>query len=204
MALGNINLSELHWNTRGQWPRELKFLFFIMLGMSAFFLTYFLLVKPEFNEYDDLLNKQKTIKEDFEKKYDQTVNLATYIKQLAEMHARFGALIKELPSENQMPALLSDISRAGTNIGLTFVRFEPQKEILHTDYVELPVNIEVVGSYHQLSVFVSRVAQISRIITLHDFEIDYAQKETSETSDNVFNQEQLEMTMTIKIYRYRS
>lgn len=205
MALNEINLSELQWNTRGEWPIEIKVLLCILISISSYVLVYFFLIKPEFHAYDEAVIRQRSLRGEFERKYDQTVNLAAYQLQIIEMEKRFGALLKALPSQNEMPALLSDISKTGTNIGLTFVLFAPQKEIIHEGYVELPVNIGVIGSYQQLAVFVSRVAQISRIITLHDFEIQYAtQGNTGLPESEWFSQEKLEMKMNIKIYRYRS
>jgi type IV pilus assembly protein PilO len=204
MALSNLKINELTWNERGQWPIEIKVIFCLLVVALTFSIFYFIIIKPTFEVYDELIVNETQLKTEYEKKYDETVNLNTYKKQLAEMEERFGVLLKQLPTKNEMPALLAEISKTGTNIGLTFELFAPKKEIIFPQHVELPVEIAVVGSYHQLAVFVSRVAQISRIITLHDFEVKFRNTDAEGHENTLLDQERLVMTLTIKIYRYRS
>lgn len=199
------NLNELTWQKRGQWPVELKIISCILVAAVAFWAIYHFLATPEFEYYDKLEVEEAALRRDFDKKYNQIVNLEIYHQQLIMMQARFGALIRELPTANEMPHLLEEISKTGTNLGLTFDLFAPKKEVIHPFYIELPVDIVVRGTYHQFAVFLSGVAKINRIVTLHDFLITKA-KESDNTplNEEQLSTERLLMSITIKIYRYRS
>jgi type IV pilus assembly protein PilO len=116
------------------------------------------------------------------------------------MNERFGAMLKLLPAKNEMPGLLEEISKTGVTVGLKFDLFAPQPEIKHDFYIEVPIKITVVGSYMQLATFLSRVAEMSRIVTLHEFTISgLSSKDTKTPSEDI-----LVMSITAKIYRYRS
>lgn len=99
-----------------------------------------------------------------------------------------------------MPGLLEEISKTGVASGLTFELFAPQPEVSHDFYVELPIKISVVGTYFQLAMFVSRVAQMNRIVTLHDFSIEGV----SSKDQKIVSGDELVMNITAKIYRYRT
>ncbi|MDP1614886.1 MAG: type 4a pilus biogenesis protein PilO [Methylococcales bacterium] len=195
-----INLSELTWQRRGEWPIEVKVLSSLLVAGAVFFITYFLLVTSALQKAEEMHATELRLKKEFETKYNQAINLSAYKKQLSEMNARFGLLLRQLPTQNEMPALLEDISKTGIASGLTFELFAPDKEVVHPFYVELPVKITVLGTYHQLAVFLSRLAKISRIVTLHDFTIAVANG-TSAPQKPI---ELLEMSITVKIYRYRA
>ena len=124
------------------------------------------------------------------------------------MTERFGNMLKQLPTQNEMPGLLEDISKTGIASGLVFELFAPLPEVLHDFYIELPIKTVMVGNYHQFAIFLSRVAQMSRIVTLHDFTIERWASDNGKPKDTLDHQDtsgdQLRMEMTIKIYRYRT
>jgi len=135
---------------------------------------------------------------DFEKKQHQAANLQQYKAQLVELKKRFSKMLQQLPSKNEMDKLLEDISKTGIASGLKFTLFDPANEVEHDFYVELPINVKVEGNYHQLAVFLSRVAAMGRIVTLHDFAINVKEGKKKQGRDD------LVMQVTAKIYRYRT
>lgn len=195
-----IELSELTLENIGQWPLVIKYLLVSVLVILVLGLGYWLIIKPNFEEYDTLLSQEVTLKATFESKQQQAANLNAYKNQLKIMNERFGHMIKQLPAQTEMPALLEDISKTGIASGLTFELFAPMPEVAHDFYYELPINITVVGNYHQLALFLSRVVEMSRIVTLHDFDIVAVpnDKKSADSGDL------LEMKIMAKIYRYRA
>jgi type IV pilus assembly protein PilO len=145
-----------------------------------------LLQKAESDELD--LRKQ------FESKQQQAANLDAYKLQLAEMERSFGAMLRQLPGKTEVPSLLVDISQTGLAAGLQEKLFQPSGEKGNGFYAELPIKIRLVGSYHDFGNFVSGIAALPRIVTLHDIQI--APVEAKGSYDN------LTMDVTAKTYRY--
>lgn len=198
--MNNFNIHELTFENVGQWPIAIKIGVICGVSLLIVALGYWLLVKPNFDQFSQLQDQEQTLKNEFETKQRQAANLQAYRNQLVIMNDRFGTMLRQLPAKNEMPGLLEEISKTGTASGLKFELFEPQKEIEHDFYVELPIKITVVGTYHQLAVFLSRVAQMNRIVTLHEFSI---QGESSDNNKTV-SEDELVMSITAKIYRYRA
>lgn len=199
----NLNINEFTLDNVGQWPNPIKIGVVFFLSLMLIGMGYWLIAKGNFEQYDILKTEESTLKGDFERKQHQAANLQAYRNQMAIMQERFGNMLKQLPTKNEMPGLLEDISKTGIASGLTFQLFAPLPEIQHDFYIELPIKIAVVGRYHQFAVFLSRVAQMSRIVTLHDLMIG-----KDNISDNAglknSSGEQLRMELTAKIYRYRT
>lgn len=208
--MSNFNLNDLNLDDIGQWPLPAKITLISILSLFVVFLGYWFLVKPNFDEYASLGIKQKELLETFEVKHAQAVNLQAYINQMQIMKDKFGAMLRQLPAENEMPGLLEDISRTGVASGLSFELFAPKPEVKHDFYTELPIDIIVYGSYHQLALFLSRVGQLDRIVTLHDLSVEPVKlKNTTNpasTADNTKGSGDglLEMKITAKIYRYNT
>ncbi|WP_131780946.1 type 4a pilus biogenesis protein PilO [Legionella gresilensis] len=198
--MNKINLNELTLENVGQWPPLIKYLAALLLAAIIIGFGYLFLIKPNLETHASLLNQEQTLRAEFEQKQRLAANLVAYKLQLQVMKERFGAMLKQLPAENEMPGLLEDISKTGIASGLTFDSFAPQTEVKHDFYIELPIKIAVVGNYHQLAVFVSRVIQMSRIVTLHDFEIKQQidEKQKKPIGDLLI------MQLTAKIYRYKT
>lgn len=195
----DLKLNELTLENVGDWPKQYKFGAIIMLCILIVGLGYYLLITGKLETYETLKRQEKDLRARFERKQHLASNLQKYRIQMEIMKDEFGAMLKKLPTENEMPGLLEDISRTGITSGLTFELFAPQPEIKYDFYIELPIKIEVVGDYHELAIFLSRVAQLGRIVTIHDFVIQAAGKDKQKASGGP-----LIMKLTAKIYRYRS
>lgn len=198
--MNKINLSELNLENLGQWPIAVKAAAILGVGVLIIGLGYWLIVKPNFEKLSGLEAQETTLRSDFETKQRQASNLEAYRNQLAIMNERFGTMLKQLPAKNEMPGLLEEISKTGVASGLKFELFAPQKEVDHDFYIELPIKISVVGTYFQLATFLSRVAEMNRIVTLHEFSIEGVSTDANKPN----SEDELVMNITAKIYRYRS
>ncbi|MEJ3587806.1 type 4a pilus biogenesis protein PilO [Pseudomonas bubulae] len=135
---------------------------------------------------------QTTLKAEFESRVAQVANLDAYVMQVHRLEAGFSALLKQLPAQAQVPELLDEISRLGLSNGLLVEHIQWLPEVLQTFYAELPLQMTLVGGYHELGLFVSAMASLPRIVTLHDLSL----APSNGTSDG-----QLRMTLLAKAYR---
>jgi type IV pilus assembly protein PilO len=136
------------------------------------------------------------LRSQFENKQQRAANLDAYKGQLAEMERTFGAMLRQLPGKTEVPNLLVDISQTGLAAGLSEKLFQPGPEKSNGFYAELPIKIRLVGSYHQFGAFVSGIAALPRIVTLHDIQITPVENKSAGNYDN------LSMDVTAKTYRY--
>jgi type IV pilus assembly protein PilO len=203
-----VPINQISLENISEWPDIAKWMSCLLLTILVIGLGYFFLISPSLDTLKLLSQEEITLRQSFEQKQQLAVNLPIYREQLTEMKKKFSGMLKELPQQNEMPALLEEISKTGVESGLTFVLFAPQNEIKHDFYIELPIQIEVVGSYHQLALFLSRVASMNRIVTLHNFTIENYQpvQSTNENAkkDALAIPDNLLMNLTAKIYRYRT
>ncbi|WP_133129776.1 type 4a pilus biogenesis protein PilO [Legionella yabuuchiae] len=195
----NLSLNELTLENIGQWPKQIKIAAIVVAALLILGLGYWFIIKSNLEQYESLQQQEQELRTEFERTQHKAANLRAYRNQMEIMEGRFGMMLKQLPLKHEMPGLLEDISRMGLSSGLTFELFAPMPEIQHDFYIELPIKISVVGNYHQLAVFLSRVAQLGRIVTIHDFVIEPATTEKQKKSGD-----QLIMQMTAKIYRYKT
>jgi type IV pilus assembly protein PilO len=130
----------------------------------------------------------------FDEKQRKAANFEAYKAQLAEMERSFGAMLRQLPGRTEVPSLLVDISQTGLAAGLQERLFQPGPEVRKDFYAELPIRIRLTGSYHQFGAFVSGIAALPRIVTLHDISIS---REGTETAPD-----RLTLDVTAKTYRY--
>jgi type IV pilus assembly protein PilO len=178
----------------GRWPLAVRAgavgLGFLVLTVV---LIYFLVwgeQRPALQQRED---QEKSLRQEFHTKHAKAVNLELYKQQLKDIERSFGALLRQLPGKTEVPNLLVDISQTGLSAGLEEKLFQPQAEVKKDFYAELPIKIRLSGSYHQFGQFVSGIAALPRIVTLHDIEIK------SETKDAY---DQLSLELTAKTYRY--
>lgn len=190
----NVNLNELDLNDVGIWPLPVKIVTIGVISLMILFLGYWTDTKKQLSYLDKSEEEELTLRTTFEEKQHKAANLDAYKEQMANMKASFGALLRQLPEKTEVPGLIEDISHQGLAAGLEFrsIRLLPEKEI--DFYVELPIEISVVGTYHQFGEFVSNVAALPRIVTLHDFTINPVSADAS--GDNLI------MNITAKTYRY--
>jgi type IV pilus assembly protein PilO len=156
-------------------------------------LGYFYHVQNLQLRLESAVAKEASLRVEFEEKAFQAANLAAYKKQMDEMVVSFGALVSQLPSDTEVPGLLEDITNKGMLNGLEFDSIELQEEVTREFYIELPIKIIARGSYHDLGAFISGMAGLPRIVTLHDFRIIQEDAQSSI----------LKLEITAKTYRYK-
>ncbi|MBD9426528.1 type 4a pilus biogenesis protein PilO [Pseudomonas sp. PDM15] len=192
-SLKKVDLSDLDLNNLGSWPAAVKVISCILLLIVALALGYNFYLKELQGKLDQHRVEEQTLKDQFSAKAFQAANLDAYKVQMKEMEESFGTLLRQLPSDTEVPGLLEDITRTGLGSGLEFEEIKLQPEVVQQFYVELPIQMAVVGGYHDLATFVSGVASLPRIVTLHDFEIKLAEEESTS---------KLRMSVLAKTYRY--
>ncbi|MDH4563255.1 type 4a pilus biogenesis protein PilO [Pseudomonas sp. BN411] len=192
-SLRKIDLADLDVNNLGSWPIAVKVIACILLLILVLVLGYNFHLKDLELQWDSKRAEEVTLKEQFAAKAFQAANLEAYKEQMKEMETSFGALLRQLPSDTEVPGLLEDITRTGLGSGLEFEEIKLLPEVVQQFYIELPIQISVVGGYHDLATFVSGVASLPRIVTLHDFEIKPLSSESGS---------KLRMSILAKTYRY--
>ncbi|AHL74028.1 pilus assembly protein PilP [Stutzerimonas stutzeri] len=192
-SLRSVDLSDLDMNNLGSWPAAVKMIAAILLMMLVLGAGYYFYLSDMQVSLEQQQAQEETLKQQFSTKAFQAANLDAYKAQMVEMEASFGALLRQLPSDTEVPGLLEDITRTGLGSGLEFEEIKLQPEVTQQFYIELPIQIKVVGGYHDLATFVSGVSSLPRIVTLHDFEIKPQSKDSSS---------KLHMSILAKTYRY--
>ena len=178
----------------GRWPLAVRAgavaLCFIVLSLVLAYVFVWDEQVPELQKREDT---EQALRTEFKTKHSKAVNLEVYKQQLKDIERSFGALLRQLPGKTEVPNLLVDISQTGLSAGLEEKLFQPQAEQKKDFYAELPIKISLTGSYHQFGEFVSGIAALPRIVTLHDIEIKSATKDAYD---------QLTLDLTAKTYRY--
>lgn len=192
-SLRQIDLSDLDFNNVGSWPAAVKLISGILLLVAVLALGYNFHLKDLQTQLEGKRAEEVSLKGQFSSKAFQAANLDAYKEQMQEMEVSFGALLKQLPSDTEVPGLLEDITRTGLGSGLEFEEIKLLPEVAQQFYIELPIQIKVVGGYHDLATFVSGVASLPRIVTLHDFDLVPAAAGSSS---------KLRMGILAKTYRY--
>lgn len=192
-SLRKIDLADLDVNNAGSWPAPVKAIASILLLVVVLVAGY----KLHLEDLEVQLNQQKVeeeaLKQQFSTKAFQAANLDAYKEQMKEMETSFGALLRQLPSDTEVPGLLEDITRTGLASGLEFSEIKLLPEVQQQFYIELPIQIVVEGAYHDLATFVSGVSSLPRIVTLHDFDLNPV---------NPAEPSKLRMSVLAKTYRY--
>ena len=178
----------------GRWPLPVRagavgvaFLALTLVGV------YFLVWNEQRPELQRHQAEEQQLRQEFRGKHAKAVNLEVYKQQLKDIERSFGALLRQLPGKTEVPSLLVDISQTGLAAGLEEKLFQPEPEHKMDFYAELPIKIRLSGSYHQFGEFVSGIAALPRIVTLHDIDIK---------PDNKDAYDQLSLELTAKTYRY--
>ncbi|MFI8745679.1 type 4a pilus biogenesis protein PilO [Pseudomonas sp. NPDC077186] len=192
-SLRKFDLNDLDVNNIGAWPAAVKGVVFVLFFILVLGAGYYFHISDLQATLDRTKAEEEGLKQQFSTKAFQAANLEAYKEQMAEMEVSFGALLRQLPSDTEVPGLLEDITRTGLGSGLEFEEIKLLPEVVQQFYIELPIQIAVEGSYHDLATFVSGVASLPRIVTLHDFEIKPAAQDSSSV---------LRMTVLAKTYRY--
>jgi type IV pilus assembly protein PilO len=181
----------------GRWPWAVRGFFVLLIFVVCAGMSWYMFVwSDDRPQLEKAQADEQDLRAQFETKQQRAANLDAYKAQLAEMERSFGAMLRQLPGKTEVPNLLVDISQTGLSAGLQEKLFQPSKEEIKGFYAELPIKIRLVGSYHQFGSFVSGIAALPRIVTLHDIEIKPAGTGKDTGYDN------LVMDITAKTYRY--
>ncbi len=187
-------LRSLDVNDVGRWPLAFRaaviaLVFVVVTGV----LIWYLIVQDRAPQLARAKQEEQTLKVAFENKQRKAANYDRYKEQLAEMEQSFGTMLRQLPGETEIPSLIVDISQTGLAAGLQEKLFQPQGEVTKDFYAEKPIKIILSGGFHEIAKFVSGVAALPRIVTLHDISITPANKD---------KYDELNMEVTAKVYRY--
>lgn len=186
------SLSDLDFNESGEWPLPIKMVAIILICSVVWGAGYYFIIKDKRAELATLEQKELQLRQSFEVKQAKAVNLDAYKEQLKEMEVVFSGMLQQLPRKNEVADLLVDISRTGLINGLEFELFKPEGERPVDFYAELPITMRLTGKYHQFGEFVSGVAALPRIVTLHNFKVGPLNENTGTMT----------MDVTAKTYRY--
>ena len=192
-SLRKVDLADLDFNNAGSWPGPIKFIAGLLLSAAVLFAGYKFHLEDIQLQLDQQRVEEQSLREQFSTKAFQAANLDAYKQQMVEMEASFGALLRQLPSDTEVPGLLEDITRTGLASGLEFSEIKLLPEAQQQFYIELPIQIVVEGGYHDLATFVSGVSSLPRIVTLHDFDVAPVNKDEPS---------RLRMSVLAKTYRY--
>lgn len=187
-------LKSLDANDVGRWPLPFRAAVIAIVFVAVIgFGIYWFIIQDKGPLLERAEAEEQTLRTTFESKQRKAANYDAYRAQLAQMEQSFGTMLRQLPGETEIPSLIVDISQTGLAAGLQEKLFQPQPEIQRDFYAEKPIKISLSGGYHEIANFVSGVAALPRIVTLHDIVITPDQRET-------FNR--LTMEVTAKTYRY--
>lgn len=222
--LKNFNPSDLDPDNIGAWPLPVKIAIWGFVFVLVVLASHRLVIQEKTDALVAQQQQEEKLKTEFEKKVQDAANLEKYRAQMEEMKESFTTLLSQLPKETEVPALLDDISKMGVDSGLSFKSIDLKPEKKAEFYVELPIDVKVVGGYHDFGSFVSSLAGLPRIVTLHDFVIQPSQMDSTIKKDEVAVAKadkgkdkmadsaaesrrangELSMLITLKTYRYKS
>jgi len=184
------DLNDLDLSNVANWPLPARMALISVVFVAVLGLGYWFDIKDQGIRLEKAEQKEVQLRQTFEVKAGKAANLAAYEQQLEEMKASFGAMLRQLPNKTEVAELLVDISQTGLAAGLEFKLFKPENEVPKEFYAELPISISVKGDYHEFGAFISGVAALPRIVTVHN--INMAPGENGELS----------MDILAKTYRY--
>jgi len=187
-------LQSLDVNDIGRWPTAFRIAVIVIVFLGVLGLgIWFTIIKDKRPQLQRAQEDEVSLRTTFENKQRKAANYDAYKAQLAQIEQSFGTMLRQLPGETEIPSLIVDISQTGLAAGLQEKLFVPQSELPRDFYAEKPINIRLNGSYHEIGKFVSGIAALPRIVTLHNITI------TRETKDDF---DALTMEVTAKTYRY--
>jgi type IV pilus assembly protein PilO len=176
----------------GAWPLGPRIIILLAMFLVLLFVAGWFGWQAQYEELDVKRQEESKLKDDWLNKKKQAVNLDEYRNQLAEIERSFGALLKQLPNKSEMESLLVDINQAGLGRGLQFELFKPGAEVIKDFYAELPITVNLTGTYHDFGAFSGDIAKLPRIVTLNEIIVAPSGK----------SGEVLTLTTTAKTFRY--
>jgi type IV pilus assembly protein PilO len=192
-SLKGFDINDLDFKNAGSWPAPVKLIVFVLLFGVLTFGGYWFLIKDLYVTQERAQSEEVDLKKKYEDKAYKVSNIQAYRDQMAEMEKSFGTLLKQLPQDTEVPGLLEDITSTALGSGLEIQSIALKPEVSKEFYIELPIDIQVSGTYHDIASFVSGVASLPRIVTLHDFSL--VPNQGKAPGD-------LQMTINSRTYRY--
>lgn len=199
-SLKSFDPNDIDFNNAGSWPMPVKIIVLVAVFFILMIGGYFLLIKDQYSELDRVSIEETKLKQQYEDKAYKVANLEAFRLQMEDMKKSFGVLLKQLPAKTEVPGLLEDITNTGLGSGLEIESIQLKPEVSKEFYVELPMDIVVAGTYHDIASFVSGVASLPRIVTLHDLKIEKITKSGGDGASSRISK--LKMTVQAKTYRY--
>jgi type IV pilus assembly protein PilO len=184
-------------NNYGSWPLSVKITCWIFIVFLICVVGYFVVIKPQLDAISGAHAQEQNLLNEFREKDSKLRNLQQYQAQLQEMEANFNQQLEQLPKETEIPGLVEDINVTGVNSGLKFKNIRLEPEVKQEFFVEQPISIEATGDYHAFGSFVSGIAALPRIVTLHDFDIS-----SSISTDKKSEIPQVTYIAKARTYRY--
>lgn len=189
------DLKTLDTSDPGRWPLPIRIATVAIVFAAVVAIgVYMFVIQEEVPLLERAQQQEVDLRAQFEDRQRKAANFDAYRAQLAEIERDFGAMLRQLPGKTEVPSLLVDISQTGLGAGLEEQLFQPTGEIQKDFYAELPIRLRYTGSYHELGSFVSGIAALPRIVTLHDI--------TIRRSSNDSSPDELTLDVTAKTYRY--
>ena len=187
-------LQSLDVNDIGRWPLVFRAAVIVLVFIAVTFAgIWFTIVKDKAPILQRAEAEEQELRVTFENKQRKAANYDAYKAQLAQIEQSFGTMLRQLPGETEIPSLIVDISQTGLAAGLQEKLFQPQAEVPRDFYAEKPIKIRLTGGYHEMANFVSGIAALPRIVTLHDINIGPEQQGSFDS---------LSLEVTAKTYRY--
>lgn len=187
----------LDMNNYGGWPLSVKITCWIFVFLAVLALGYFVVIRGQLDDIANAQAQEQSLLNEFREKDSKLRNLQQYQAQLQEMEANFNQQLEQLPKETEIPSLVEDINLTGVNSGLKFKNIRLEDEVKQEFFIEQPISIDATGDYHAFGAFVSGIAALPRIVTLHDFVVE-AKPDTEKKSDIPI----INYSINAKTYRY--
>lgn len=190
----------MNFEEAGSWPLQQKIMVFALIVLFILGMTYAFFIREKLSTLESLESQETSLRADFEAKQREAANLEALKEQLEQMQVLLQKMLKQLPSKTEMPDLIVDISQAALGTGIDNQLFQPKEEVKKEFYAETPIELRMVGTFHQFGKFVSDVASLRRVIilTMHDMSLKPVDREKNSS----LAPGSLMMKGTIKTYRY--
>lgn len=191
------DLRNLDRNNIGGWSKSVKFFFCAIIVVVILFLGWYFKISAQQEELKQAQDKELALQKEFADKQGKVVNLEAYRKQLADMEEMLQTMLRQLPSRTEMPDLLNNITQAALSAGIETQLFQPGAEVMKDFYAEKPIQLKMLGTYHQFGTFISNVASLPRVVilTMHDVSLKPADPKAAVGGT-------LLLEGTVKTYRY--
>ena len=194
MSAKKVDLRNLDFNNAGAWPIQVKIAACILLGVLIVGAVWYFIVSDKRLVLEQREQTERDLRSDFEQKQGRAANLEPLKQQLAQMEVMLQQMLRQLPSKNEMPDLIVDVSQTALATGISNELFQPGPETAKEFYAEKPIALRMVGTYHQFGAFVSGVASLPRVVIMTMHDISLTPRDGNEAT--------LELEGTVKTYRY--